>query len=533
MTSVRDLTYRLLRQHGVTMVFGNPGSNELPFLSEFPSDFQYYLALHEGVAVAMADGYAQATGRPAVVNLHSAAGTGNGMGALANACNSHSPLLVLAGQQTRAMSGIEPLLTNLDATVLPRPLVKWSQEPTTARDVPLAINRGLHMASLPPSGPVFLSVPYDDWTAEVDPRSDALIGRQVGAAGSLDATSLDVLVKRLSEAANPVLVLGADVDACNANNFAVQLAEKLGAPVWIAPSAGRCPFPTSHSCFRGPLVAGIASLSAALKGHDLIAVFGAPVFRYHQYETGNFLPDGAQLVAIVTDPQEAARAPIGDAYVGDVRAILEALAERVPSAGRPLPAPRPKPSREAEVAVRHDMLTAGSVFDIVDEIAPAGTIYVNEAPSVTSVLWERLRLEHQGSYYFASAGGLGFGMPAALGVQLAASPRRVIAIIGDGSANYSITALWTAAQYGIPVIFLIMKNGSYGALRWFANVLKADNVPGLDVPDIDFVALAKGYGVHAVQADTRDRLKHALSAALASNAPMLIEVPTVLDVPAT
>jgi len=137
MTSVRDLTYRLLRQHGITMVFGNPGSNELPFLSEFPSDFQYYLALHEGVAVAMADGYAQATGRPALVNLHSAAGTGNGMGALANAWNSHSPLLVLAGQQTRAMSGIEPLLTNLDATVLPRPLVKWSQEPTTAKDVPL------------------------------------------------------------------------------------------------------------------------------------------------------------------------------------------------------------------------------------------------------------------------------------------------------------------------------------------------------------------------------------------------------------
>lgn len=183
--------------------------------------------------------------------------------------------------------------------------------------------------------------------------------------------------------------------------------------------------------------------------------------------------------------------------------------------------------------MRHDMLTAASVFDIVDEIAPAGTIYVNEAPSVTSVLWERLRLEHQGSYYFASAGGLGFGMPAALGVQLATSSRRVIAIIGDGSANYSITALWTAAQYKIPVIFLIMKNGSYGALRWFANVLKVDNVPGLDVSDIDFVALAEGYGVHAVHADTRDRLKHELSAALASSLPMLIEVPTVLDVPAT
>jgi benzoylformate decarboxylase len=531
MTSVRDLTYRLLRRYGITAVFGNPGSNELPFLSEFPSDFRYYLALHEGVAVAMADGYAQATGRPALINLHSAAGTGNGMGALANAFNSHSPLVVLAGQQTRAMSGIEPLLTNLDATVLPRPLVKWSQEPATARDVPLAINRALHMASLPPSGPVFLSVPYDDWAAEVDPRSEGLIERQVRSVASLDAASLDVLVKRLSEAENPVLVLGADVDACKANGLAVQLAEKLGAPVWIAPSVGRCPFPTSHPCFRGPLAAGIASLSAALAGHDLIVVFGAPVFRYHQYEEGNFLPDNAKLVAIVADPQEAARAPIGDAYVGDVRAVLEALAEQVPRTGRPLPTPLPRPMRVAEVSDGHDMLTSEIVFDIVDEIAPADAIYVNEAPSVTSSLWERLRLEHQGSYYFASAGGLGFGMPAALGVQIASPSRRVIAIIGDGSANYSITALWTAAQYQIPVVFLIMKNRSYGALRWFAKVLKVDNVPGLDVPGIDFVALAKGYGVHAAHADTRDRLKQAMLTALASNAPMLIEVPTMLEAP--
>jgi benzoylformate decarboxylase len=159
MTSVHDVTYDLLRRHGVTTIFGNPGSNELPFLKDFPADFRYFHGLHEGVAMGMADGYAQATGKPALVNLHSAAGTGNGVGALANAWNSHTPLIVTAGQQTRAMVGVEALLTNLDSTQLPRPLVKWSYEPSIAQDVPLAMSRALHMAALPPSGPVYLSVP--------------------------------------------------------------------------------------------------------------------------------------------------------------------------------------------------------------------------------------------------------------------------------------------------------------------------------------------------------------------------------------
>src|SRR5260370_61300 len=164
-----------------------------------------------GVAMGMADGYAQASGKPALVNLHSAAGSGNGMGALANAWNSHTPLIVTAGQQTRAMVGVEALLTNLDSTQLPRPLVKWSYEPSIAQDVPLAMSRALHMAALPPSGPVYLSVPYDDWAAEADPQSSALLDRQVHAVGSFDDRSLSPVVDRLNAARNPVLVLGPDV----------------------------------------------------------------------------------------------------------------------------------------------------------------------------------------------------------------------------------------------------------------------------------------------------------------------------------
>jgi benzoylformate decarboxylase len=526
MTNVHDLTYDLLRKHGITTVFGNPGSNELPFLKDFPADFHYFLALHEGVAMGMADGYAQATRKPAFVSLHSAAGTGNGMGALANAWNSHTPLIVMAGQQTRAMVGIEPLLTNLDSTQLPRPLAKWSYEPSIAQDVPLAMSRALHMAALPPSGPVYLSVPYDDWAAEADPQSSALLDRQVHAVGSLDGPSLSRVVDRLNAAKKPVLVLGPEVDADRANAHAVRLAEKLNAPVWVAPSAPRCPFPTTHPYFRGLLPAAIKGISVALSGHDLVLVVGAPVFRYHQHEPGAYLPKGAELMAVTSDAQEAARAPVGDAIVGDIHSTLLALADNVRQSDRPSLTPQARP---APAEVGPGPLSPEAVLDIIAATAPSDAIYVNESTSTVDFLWRRLPMQEPGSYYFGAAGGLGFAMPAALGVQLAEPSRRVIAVIGDGSANYSITALWTAAHYKIPVVFLILKNRTYGALRWFAEVLKVGDVPGLEVPSIDFVSLAKGYGVGGVHTATANDLRQALKAALGSRAPTLIEVPTLAE----
>src|SRR5271156_6455992 len=185
------------------------------------------------------------------------------------------------------MLGLEAFLTNRDSTQLPRPLVKWSYEPSIAQDVPLAMSRALHMAALPPSGPVYLSVPYDDWAAEADPQSSALLDRQVHAVGSFDGPSLSRVVERLNAAKNPALVLGAEVDACRANFHAVRLAEKLRAPVWAAPLVSRCPFPTTHPNFRGQLLpAAIKEIWAKLSGHDLILVVGAPVFRYHESEPG-------------------------------------------------------------------------------------------------------------------------------------------------------------------------------------------------------------------------------------------------------
>src|SRR3954451_9555955 len=204
MKTVHAATYDLLRKHGLTTIFGNPGSNELPFLKNFPSDFRYVLGLHEGIVLGMADGYAQATRRPAFVNLHAAAGTGNAMGALTNAVSSHSPLVITAGQQVRSTIGLEPMLTNVDAALLPRPLVKWSYEPASPQDVPRALSRAIHIASLPPQGPVYLSTPYDDWSEPAPEQSHLLMSRMVSGPTVLPAQAIRDLVDRLEGARNPV-----------------------------------------------------------------------------------------------------------------------------------------------------------------------------------------------------------------------------------------------------------------------------------------------------------------------------------------
>jgi benzoylformate decarboxylase len=522
MKTVHQVAYELLRTHGMTTVFGNPGSNELPFLSQFPSDFRYILGLHEGVVLGMADGYAQATGRPVLVSVHSAAGFGNAMGVLVNATISHTPLVVMAGQQTRAMTTLEAQLTNVDATQLPRPLVKWSVEPPRPQDVPAALARAIHTATLPPRGPVFVSVPFDDWAAPAEDSADLLMARQVTSIGAVTAAVVQSLAARLGTARNPVLIVGAEVDEPGAFQAAVQLAEASRMPVWIAPSSSRCPFPTTHPLFRGVLPFAIGRLAEKLTGHDLILVFGAPVFRYHQYVPGAYLPEGAQLVAVTSDPAEAARAPMGEAIVADPQFVLCELADAVAPSDRRLPQPRlqPEPATDRTVPLRPE-----TVFDVLNEVKPDEAVIVNESTSNTESFWQRIGLGRARSFYFPAAGALGFGIPAAVGVQLAEPGRPVIGVIGDGSANYAITGLWSAAHYRVPATFVILRNDEYGVLKWFADAMKATGLPGMDLPGIDYCAIAQGYGVRAVRIASRDELAAALVRSVVSDSPSLIEVP--------
>lgn len=523
MATVREATYDILRRHGLTTIFGNPGSNELHFLAGMPSDFRYVLGLHEGVVLGMADGYALASGGSAFVNLHAAAGTGNAMGALANAMTSHSPLVITAGQQVRDVVGLEPLLANLEAPALPRPLVKWSGEAMSAADTPRTISQAAHLARLQPSGPVYVSVPYDDWDREAGPESDHLVGHTVEQLDTPSEEQIRGMAGILAEARNPALVVGEAVDAAGANDLAVQLAERLRMTAWIAPSNARCPFPTRHPSFRGALPPSIRGIAEVFADNDVVIVVGAPVFRYHQHEPGAYLAAGTRLVHLTADASEAVRAPMGKAFVGDIVATLEALLKVLPEAERPLPKARPTSPIPADPP---GGLAPAAVFEIVDRLTPEDVIYVKESTSTTGVFWDHVDISRPRSFFFPAAGGLGFGMPAAVGVQLACPDRRVVALIGDGSANYGITALWSAAAYRLPVVFIVLKNGVYGALKSFAGFMGVTEAPGMDIEGIDFCAIAEGYGVPATRVVDRDELGAAVQAALAANGPRLIEVPT-------
>lgn len=524
MTTVRDASFDLFRTQGMTTIFGNPGSTELPMLADFPGDFRFVLGLHEAVVVGMADGYAQASGRTALANLHTAPGVGNAMGAIFNAQANHTPLLVTAGQQTRAQMTLQANLTNRDAIRMPHPLVKWAYEPPRAEDVPLALARGAHLASLPPQGPVFVSLPMDDWYAEVE-EADVreAIGRTVTGRAVADPGAVKGLAERLDAATNPVLVAGPDIDASGGWDAAVALAERQRLPVWAtpAPGGGKLGFPEGHPNFRGVLPPAIGPVGQTLEGHDLILVAGSSVFPYYPHIPGPLLPEGAKLVAITCDPDEAARAPMGDAIVADVKLTLEALLETVPESSRPVPEPNPGPT---EIPAE-DPLNSSTVHSALAEVFPEDGIVVLESPSSTLALRNQLRLSRPGSYYFSAGGGLGFGLPAAIGVQLAQPDRPVVCVIGEGSVQYAVSAFWSAVAYDVPVTFLVLRNSEYAILKWFAEVESVQGAPGLDLPALDVAAVAAGYGVSTQVASGRDEVRDALARALASSRPELVEVP--------
>jgi benzoylformate decarboxylase len=524
MPTVQEASFDLFRAHGMTTMFGNPGSTELPMLADFPSDFRYVLGLQEAVVVGMADGYAQASGNVAVANLHTAPGVGNAMGAIFNAQANHSPVLITAGQQARAQITMQANLTNRDAVRMPHPLVKWAFEPPRAEDVPLALSHGIHLAALPPQGPTFVSLPMDDWGVEVDALDTReVVARRVSGRAVADPDGIRRLAKHLDEAANPVLVAGPDIDASGGWEAAIGLAERQRLPVWAAPATGggKLGFPENHPNFRGVLPPAIGPVAQTLEGHDLILVAGSSVFPYYPHIPGPLLPEGAMLIAITSDPDEAARAPMGYAIVADVGLTLKALLEAVPESSREAPEPNPGP-QEIPAA---DPLNASTVHSALAEVFPEDGIVVLESPASTLALRNQMRLSRPGSYYFAAGGGLGFGLAASVGVQLAQPDRPVVCLLGEGSTQYAVTAFWSAVAHEVPVTFLVLNNAEYAILKWFADVEQVKGAPGLDLPRLDVAAVAAGYGVTARKASGRDEVRDSLEKALASSQPELIEVP--------
>lgn len=515
-SSVRASVHAFLRAQGMTTVFGNPGSTELRFFRDWPADFRYVLGLQESCCLAMADGYAQATRRAAFVNLHSAAGVGHALGSVFTAFRNQTPLVITAGQQTRAMFPTDPYLYASRAAEFPYPYVKFSVEPARAADVPAAIARAYYLAMQKPCGPTFVSIPEDDWDASTEPLPE----RRVAFDVAPDPEPLAALAAALGASRKPVIVAGAAVDQDDAWGFAVQLAERLEAPVWSSPMSGRASFPEDHRLFAGHLPPVRAQLAARLAGHDLILVLGAPVFTYHVHTPGEFVPDGATLWQLTDDPEWAARSPVGASVRCSLRVGLTQLlaslgtVARAPGRGRTQLAPPAARDRPAGAWLMH----------AVGRLMPPDAAIVEEAPTHRGALRDYLPIRRSGGFYAAASGGLGWAVPAAVGVALAQPGRKVICLVGDGSSLYSIQSLWTAMECKLPIAFVIFNNGGYGALRSFGSMLGIPGAPGHDVAGVDFVALARGFGCEAECVDRSADVERALRRAFVSTVPCLVDV---------
>ena len=514
--TVKDATFSLLRAFGIKRVFGNPGSTELPFLSDWPDDIDYVLGLQESSVVGMADGYALATRNAGFVNLHSAAGVGHALGNVFNAYRNQTPVVIIAGQQARSIMPLQAFLYSERATEFPQPYVKFSVEPARAEDVPAAIARAYYVAMQPPCGPTFVSVPVDDWARPTQPVEARQVSRELGP----DPTAMKTLASALSESKRPALVVGPGVDRAETVDLMVKVAEKARAAVWASPFSARCSFPERHPQFAGFLHASPGQLSDALREHDLVVVIGAPVFTFHVEGHASIFDGATALFQITDDPGAAAITPAGNSIIATMKPALSMLLELLPDARRAVPAGRTMPPAPKA----SDPIPAEFLLHALSAAMGPKDVLVEEVPSHRPAMQKFMPMRGQDSFYTMASGGLGYSLPAAVGMALGRPGVRTVCLIGDGSAMYSIQALWTAARRKLPLTVVVINNAGYGAMRSFSQVMQVRNVPGLELPGIDFVKLADGMGCHAVRVTKSSELAGALEQGLSHDGTSLIEV---------
>jgi benzoylformate decarboxylase len=514
--TVKDATFGLLRAFGIKKVFGNPGSTELPFLSDWPDDLDYVLGLQEASVIGMADGYAQATRNAGFANLHSGAGVGNALGNIYTAHRNQTPLVITAGQQARSILPLQAFLYAERASEFPRPYVKYSVEPARPEDVPAAIARAYYVAMQPPCGPTFVSIPIDDWTRPTQPIEARSVSREFGP----DPGAMKALAAALSESKRPALVVGPGVDRAEAVDLMVKVAEKTKAAVWVSPFSARCSFPERHPQFAGFLHASPGQLSDALRDHDLVVVIGAPVFTFHVEGHASIFDGATTIFQITDDPTAAAVTPSGTSIVATMKPALSALLDLLPETKRTIAAARALPQAPSAA----DPIPVEFLLHSLSQAMRNDAVLVEEAPSHRPAMQKFMPMRGQDSFYTMASGGLGFGLPAAVGMALGRPDVRTVCLIGDGSAMYSIQALWTAAQRKLPLTVVVINNSGYGAMRSFSQVMQVRNVPGLELPDIDFVKIAEGMRCDAVRVSKSSELTGVLKRGLAHKGVSLIEV---------
>ncbi|TYB59891.1 thiamine pyrophosphate-binding protein [Nonomuraea sp. PA05] len=519
MRTVRDAVFDIFRRYELTTVFANPGSTEVPLLAGLPDDLRFVLALHEGSVVGLAIGWALGRETPALALLHSAAGLGNAVNAITTARENRVPLVIIVGQQDRRHLALEPFLAGrLDRLAGDYPV--RVDQPVRAQDVPGAVLRAFHEATTS-RGPALVVVPMDDWQAPFDDETVAAPARLLRPVAVADA-DLAPLVELLSKARRPALVAGSGVGP---GWFAlVALAERLGCPVYQESFGGRAGFPQDHPQYAGVLPDDRIRLRERLRPHDVVLAVGAPVFRQYSYEPGPLVEPGTAIALVTDDPAVAHRSPADLAYLASPEAVCACLAELLP-----VPARGGAFSRVSG----HEPYAGGPLrhVDVLHELAgrlPHDVVLVEEAPSARPDLHAIVPARTSFGFISAAMGGLGFGVPAAVGLRMALPDRPVVAVLGDGSTLYGVQGLWSAAHYRVGVLFVVLSNGRYAVLDRLADKHGGGKGPWPPFTEVDLGAMARSLGCPAQRVETYADLTRTLDEVLPALATR--ETPLLLDV---
>lgn len=545
----RRVLMESLVSHGVRHIFGNPGTTETPLLDSLPAypQIEYVMALHEGVAVGAASFYAQASGRTGVANLHVAPGLGNAIGAVYGALKANSPLVVTAGQQDTRMRLTNPLLGH-DLVAMAAPVTKWSVQAERGDELAPILRRAFKVANDSPKGPVFVSLPID--VMEQETSVEAIGPDKLWRSPYPDPKGIEEAASLLLNSRNPAIIAGDDVAWSHAAQDLVALAETIGASVWFEGLRHHAPFPTSHPNYRQSLPADAAQVRKALRNADLVLLLGGPFFEDIWYAPGGHFPAGAVVVQIEQSLERLAFNHHLDAgIVGDMATSIVVLTDAVRarltpefrSATKARNQALAEQSAQEKEAYRARLEKAwnrqpSSMSRVTAELRrglPEDAVIVDESITASLDLARAFEYRGFGDYFGGRGGGIGQGLAGAIGVKIAMPDRPVVAISGDGSAMYSIPALWTAAHHKLAIVFVILSNRQYRILKHNVDVWRENFEAGtqhpyqhmdLTGPELDFLHLAAGMGVEGVRVDTADAIAPALAKAVASSRPYLVEI---------
>ncbi len=537
----------LLKQEGVGIMFGNPGTTELPLMDAFAveNDIRYILGLQEAALMAMADGYAQASGQLTVLNLHVAPGLGNAMGMLYDAQMAGSPIMVTAGQQDTEYLVEEPVLS-ADLTTLAKPFVKFSAQVERLKDLPVLVHRAAKTALAPPTGPVFLSLPGDILKSDGD--IELLEPTRVAPRIRGDLDAVNAAAELLAKAERPVIIAGDAVAQSRGHKELAALAETIGAPVYTEFVPNTASFPSSHPLYRGSMTRSQQGVREVMDKHDLLFSAGGDMFTWSLPSKVKPIPTGMPVIHLDTDPWQIGKSyPAQVGIFGDPKATLPditaAVQARMTAAAKGAAAARLKSATEAIKAEREAFRAkaralAGktpvqplALLEAIGAMLPNDAVVIEEVLSSAPGARQLINSEDAQSFFALRGGGIGWGLPAAIGAKLAQPDRPVVALVGDGSAMYTVQALWTAAHYRLPVIWVIFNNTSYRILKQRLVAMRglaeqADTFVGMELTDpaIDFVGMARSLGIEGARAKTVKDTTDLIAKALKDGTPFLIDV---------